>query len=248
MTDRIALILAAGEGKRMDSPLPKVLHRLDGKPLVEWVLDAVEAASIPRAVVIVGHGGEDVRARLASRKGLEFVWQREQKGTGHAVLQAAPLLGDFDGSLVVLSGDVPLIRARTLERLLAVHEERETAVTVITAVLPDPFGYGRIVRDAAGGVERIVEEKDATDEERAIAEINSGTYCFDAKALFHVLPAIGTENATGEQYLTDAVAAFRAEGLPVFPFPVGDHWEIFGINTPEHLRLADRQRRGKDHG
>ncbi|MFH1277697.1 MAG: NTP transferase domain-containing protein [Candidatus Eisenbacteria bacterium] len=240
MKDRAALVLAAGEGKRMKSDLPKVLHRLRGKPLLHWVLDAVESARFPRAVVIVGHGGEAVKA-ASERPGVEFVWQREQKGTGHAVMQAEPLLRDFDGSLVVLSGDVPLVRPGTLERLVSVHEERRAAVTVITAEMPDPTGYGRIVRDAGGEVDRIVEQKDAAPEEREIREINSGTYCFDCRALFEVLPLLRSENAGGEFYLTDTIAKLRERGRVVAPFPVADRWEIFGINTPEHLGLAEKR-------
>lgn len=238
MRERAALVLAAGEGKRMKSDLPKVLHPLRGRPLLHWVLGAIESAGFTRTVVIVGHGGEEVKG-AAGKPGLEFVWQREQKGTGHAVLQAAPLFRGFDGSLVVLSGDVPLIRAKTLESLVALHEERRAAATVITAEMPDPTGYGRIVRDARGSVERIVEQKDATEEERAIREINSGTYCFDARALFEVLPLLRAENAGGELYLTDTISLLRERGREVTPFPVPDRWEIFGINTPEHLGLAE---------
>lgn len=237
MTDRVALILAAGEGTRMKSDLPKVLHPLCGKTLLAWVLDAVEEADYDRAIVVVGHGGDRVREEAIGRS-VEFVTQEEQKGTGHAVLQAEPLLRGFDGTLAVLSGDVPLIRSRTLRELADRHEEDGAGATIITTELPDPAGYGRIVRGENGLVEKIVEEKDASDEERAIREVNSGTYCFRSLPLFEILPRIGTENASGEVYLTDSIAALMARRLPVLPHPVADRWEVFGINTVEHLRLA----------
>ncbi|MFH1679658.1 MAG: NTP transferase domain-containing protein [Candidatus Eisenbacteria bacterium] len=247
MKERAALVLAAGEGKRMRSSLPKVLHVLMNRTLIEWVLEAVGAAGFPRVIVVVGHGGGEVR-RAVSRPEIEFVRQEEQKGTGHAVLQAEPLLGGFGGSLVVLSGDVPFVRPETLEGLVRLHEERGGGATVATAEMPDPAGYGRIVRDGRGGIDRIVEEKDATDEERKIREINSGTYAFDSKALFDALPRVGAENASGEIYLTDVVAILRGEGRSVLPYPVGDRWEIFGINTPEHLEAAAEHAEGRNHG
>ncbi len=247
MRERAALVLAAGEGKRMRSSLPKVLHVLIDKPLIVWVLDAVRAAGFDRAVVVVGHGDEEVR-RAAARPGVEFVRQAEQKGTGHAVLQAAPLLADFGGSLVVLSGDVPLVRAATLAGLVRFHEKEGGAATVVTATMDDPTGYGRIVRGGTRGIDRIVEEKDAAPAEKKIREINSGTYAFDARALFEVLPRIGAENASGEIYLTDAIGILRSMGRAVFPYPIADRWEIFGINTPEHLEAAATHAVGRSHG
>jgi len=245
--ERAALVLAAGEGKRMRSSLPKVLHVLIDKPLIIWVLDAARAAGFDRVAVVVGHGGEEVR-RAVSRPGVEFVRQEEQKGTGHAVLQAAPLLADLDGSLVVLSGDVPFVSAATLAGLVRFHEKEGGAATVVTATMDDPTGYGRIVRGGRGTIDRIVEEKDAAPEEQRIREINSGAYAFDAKTLFQVLPRIGTENASGEIYLTDAIGILRSMGRAVFPYPVADRWEIFGINTPEHLEAAAAHAEGRSNG
>jgi len=232
-----AVVLAAGEGKRMRSPIPKVLHPLAGRPLIAWVLDAARGAGLSRFVIVVGRGGEEVAA-AASGPGVGFVVQHERKGTGHAVQQAEPLLGRHDGPLVILSGDVPLIRAETIGGLLAAHEAGGATATVVTAEMPDPTGYGRIVKGESGLVDRIVEEKDASEEERAIREINSGTYCFDARVLFEALPSLRAENASGEYYLTDTIAVLRGRGLPVRPFPVADRWEIFGINTPAHLEQA----------
>jgi bifunctional UDP-N-acetylglucosamine pyrophosphorylase/glucosamine-1-phosphate N-acetyltransferase len=245
--NRIALVLAAGEGKRMKSKIPKVLHRLKGKTLIERVLDAIDEAGFDRTILIVGHGGEEVR-RTVGHRGVEFAWQHEQKGTGHAVLQAAPLLSDVGGSLVVLSGDVPLIRPSTLRDLACEHEKSLSASTIVTAEFEDPTGYGRIVRGDSGGVERIVEQKDAKPEELAIKEINSGTYCFAVSPLLEVLPKLGNDNASGEYYLTDVIGRFRERDLPVAPYVVGDVWEIFGINTAAHLKQAARHIDRGDHG
>jgi len=248
MTNRAAVVLAAGEGKRMKSDLPKVLHPLKGRPLLLWVLDAIAGAGLERTVVIIGHGGEEVRRAVGEREGVEFVWQREQRGTGHAVQQTASRFDGFDGAVVILSGDVPLVRPTTITDLLAAHEERGATATVVTTEMADPTGYGRILRDPEGAVDRIVEEKDATDSIRRIREINSGTYAFDAARLFAVLPLLRDANASGEFYLTDTIALLRAEGLLVVPYPVGDGWEVFGINKPEHLRAAEDHLNGREHG
>jgi len=245
--ERAAVVLAAGEGTRMETDLPKVLHRLGDRTLIDWVLDAAAGAGAGRTIVVVGHGGDRVR-REAERPGVEFVRQRERKGTGHAVLQAASALARFDGSLLVLSGDVPLLRGATLRGLAESHEESGAAATVITALLDDPFGYGRVIRDGTGGIDRIVEEKDARAREREIREINAGTYVFEARELFAFLPTLRPENAGGELYLTDVVGALHAAGRPVFPYPVGDAWEVFGINTQEHLRRAAAHLDGRNHG
>lgn len=239
MSQRVAVVLAAGEGTRMKSDLPKVLHELHGKPLLGWVLDAIDAAGYDRTIVIIGHEGERVQ-RAVEARGVEFAWQREQLGTGHAVLQARDALGDAEGQVTVLSGDVPLIRPETLAELMRVHRENDAAATVMTAEFEDPTGYGRIVRDRSGMVERIVEQKDASDEEKRIREINSGTYTFEIGPLFEILPRLGNANASGEYYLTDVVAELRARGEGVYPFVVPDVWEIFGINTKDHLALAAR--------
>lgn len=239
MSERVAVVLAAGEGTRMRSKLPKVLHELHGKPLIGWVLAAIEAAGYDRTVVIIGHKGEMVRRALGDHD-VEFAWQREQLGTGHAVLQARDALRSASGQVTVLSGDVPLVRPETLAELVRVHREQGAAATVMTAEFDDPTGYGRIVRGENGMVERIVEQKDASEDEKRIREINSGTYTFEIEPLFEILPALGNSNASGEYYLTDVVAALRARGDGVVPFVVKDVWEIFGINTPEHLALASR--------
>jgi len=247
VTGRAAIILAAGEGKRMHSDLPKVLHRVAERPLLRWVLDAVSGAGFERTVVVIGREAERIRQAVGAA-GVEFVLQKERRGTGHAVLQTEPFLQDFDGSVVVLSGDVPLIRKETLIDLVLRHEKKRAAATVVTAEMADPTGYGRIVRTPGGMIERIVEEKDAAPAERKIREVNAGTYCFQARALFRALPFLSADNAGGEYYLTDTIAVLREKGLPVFPFPIGDSWEVFGVNTQEHLRLLEERMKGRDDG
>ncbi len=243
--NRTALILAAGEGTRMESSLPKVLHMLKGRPLLSWVLDAIDETGFDRTIVVIGHEGKRVQEAVANR-GVEFVWQREQKGTGHAVLQAAPLLARRGGSVAILSGDVPLVQAETLNSLLAEHEAAGASATVMTAEFDDPSGYGRIIRSTDGMIDRIVEQKDASETERRVKEINSGTYCFAVNPLYDVLPTLGMDNAGGEYYLTDVIARFRERRLAVYPFVVEDVWEIFGINTKKHLSLVEERIAGEE--
>ena len=230
----IALILAAGEGTRMKSEKPKVAHEILGVPMVRWVVDAAREAGCERAVAITGHRAEAVEALLGD---VEYVRQDRQLGTGHAVMCAQDALGDFHGSLVVLSGDTPLLRASTISGLVAMRESAGAVLTVLTAHLPDPSGYGRIVRDRDGNVARIVEEKDCTPEQRAITEINTGTYCFDSRVLFAHLDRLTTENVQGEYYLTDMVSVFVAEGLTVSATLTDDPLETLGVNS--RVQLAD---------
>jgi len=230
-----ALILAAGEGTRMKSALPKVAHEILGKPLVGWVIDAAEKAGCVRTVVITGHGAEKVEALIGD---VPTARQDKQLGTGHAVMCARDALGKPEGSLVVLSGDSPLITPDTIAGLVAMRESSGAAVTVLTTHLPDPTGYGRIVRDRDGGVDRIVEEKDAGADERAITEVNTGTYCFDAAVLFAHLDRLTSDNAQGEYYLTDMVAVFNAEGLEVAALTTDDPLETLGVNSRVQLAEA----------
>jgi bifunctional UDP-N-acetylglucosamine pyrophosphorylase/glucosamine-1-phosphate N-acetyltransferase len=230
----IALILAAGEGTRMKSDKPKVAHEILGLPMVRWVVDAAREAGCERSVAITGHRAEQVEALLGD---VECVRQDQQLGTGHAVMCAQAALGDFHGSLLVLSGDTPLLRASTISGLVAMRESAGAVLTLLTATLPDPTGYGRIVRDRDGNVARIVEEKDCTPEQRAIAEVNTGTYCFDSRVLFAHLDRLTTENVQGEYYLTDMVSVFVAEGLTVSATLTDDPLETLGVNS--RLQLAD---------
>ena len=235
MTHPHIVILAAGKGTRMKSGLPKVLHRAGELPLIEHVLRTAGALEPASTVLIIGHHAGMVQGALAKRPGLQFATQQPQLGTGHALLQAEPALQGQRGTVVLLSGDVPLLRASTLERLVAVHTERKAAATVLTAVIDHPDGYGRIVRDADGGIRAIVEHKDATAEQRAIAEINSGIYAFDLAPLFGALREVGASNAQGEYYLPDLVSIYRARGLVVETVVTGDPEEILGVNSRKEL-------------
>jgi bifunctional UDP-N-acetylglucosamine pyrophosphorylase/glucosamine-1-phosphate N-acetyltransferase len=234
MPDVHIVILAAGKGTRMKSGLPKVLHRVAGLPLIEHVLRSADFLRPSSVVAVVGHGAEQVRESLGKRPELTFAEQAPQLGTGHALLQAEPHLAEARGTLVLLSGDVPLLRGATLQRLVAHHQERKAAVTVLTAGLDAPDGYGRIVRDG-GRIAAIVEHRDATPAERAIREINSGIYAFDIAPLFGALREIGPGNAQGEYYLPDLVKIYRSRGLAVETVTLEDPREILGVNSRSEL-------------
>jgi len=236
---RAAIILAAGQGTRMKSDLPKVLHEIDGVPMVRYVIWTVKAAGLDRTVLVVGYQADRVREACATDT-VEFVLQEEQLGTGHAVMQAHPALEGFGGTVVILNGDVPGLRAPTLRDFVEAHEASGAAATVLTARLPDPTGYGRIVRDADGSLLRIVEQRDASEAERALDEVNSGLFCFDATKLFDTLSRAGRNNAQNEYYLTDAIEMMRSAGLPVRAHLVDDSREVAGVNTLDELESARR--------
>lgn len=232
-----ALILAAGEGTRMKSDLPKVAHRILGVPMVRLVVQAAEAAGCDRIVAVTGHKAEAVEALIED---VTCVRQDRQLGTGHAVMCAHSALGDVSGSLVVLSGDTPLMSPDTISGLVAMRETSGAAVTVLTTHMTDPTGYGRIVRDRDGNVATIVEEKDCTPQQRRIDEVNTGTYCFDAGVLFAHLDRLTTENAQGEYYLTDMIVVFNGEGLTVSATVTDDPLETLGVNSRVQLAEATR--------
>ena len=234
MSDVHVVILAAGKGTRMKSSQPKVLHRAAGLPLIEHVLRVADALSPHTTVVVVGHGADSVKDALRKRLGLRFALQEPQLGTGHALLQTESALAGARGTLVMLSGDVPLLRPDTLRALVAGHDATRAAATVLTARVDRPYGYGRIVRKDAA-IAAIVEEKDATAAERAIDEINSGIYAFDLAPLFDALRTIGSANAQGEYYLPDLVRIYRARGLAVETVSLGDSREILGVNSRKEL-------------
>ena len=238
-----AIVLAAGAGTRMKSDKPKVAHEVLGKPLVRWVVDAAEEAGIARIVAVVGHKREQVEPLVSDKASI--VVQAEQRGTADAVLSCRDELADFDGSVLVLSGDCPLITSATMRALVDMRERENAAVVVLTMRPDDPFGYGRIIRDESGQVERIVEQKDATPEEAAVTECNSGFYCFDAKALFEALGQVGSDNAQGEFYLTDVLEISRNAGRAVVAYEAPDVIECLGINTPEQLAEIERIARGR---
>lgn len=230
----VAIVLAAGKGTRMGSDLPKVLHRLADEPLVAFPVRAALAAGVERVVVVVGHGGEQVRAAVADASpGAAFAEQHEQRGTGHAVLCALPAIAGAAGPVLILSGDVPLLAAATLRRLVDAAARGSSGLALATFRPADPTGYGRILRDRAGRVVGIREERDSSPAEREIRECNAGVYCVDAGLLREELPAIGTDNAQGEIYLTDLVGRAAARG-EVVAVEV-DAVEVAGVNTREHL-------------
>ena len=237
MANLTAVILAAGKGTRMKSKLPKVLHKVGGHPMLEHVMDAAEAAGCRDNVVVIGHGAELVRELVGDRARIAL--QAEQLGTGHAVLQAADTLKDFTGTVMILCGDTPLLEAEELEKFYAEHVKSGAAATVMSALMDDPFGYGRILRDANGDVAGIVEQKDASEEQKQIKEINTGNYCVEAPLLFEVLRTLGNDNAQGEYYLTDVLAKLRAMGKKVGGVITADSEMIMGVNSRRQLAEAE---------
>ena len=230
----IAIILAAGPGKRMGAVKPKVLMALDGKPLVIWVLEAVRTAGIKRVIVVIGHQGEQVQQVLDGFD-VEFVWQRPLLGTGHAVQQTENLLKSHAGPVAVLLGDVPRIRPETIRGLISTHCEAKASATVLTAVIDDPAGYGRIVRRSDGTLDRIVEARDADLKIKAIKEINTGTMCFYAPDLLAALPAVTSDNAQQEYYLTDVIGILQKSGLLVHGYQTHDPRDALGANSQSQL-------------
>ncbi len=235
MTDLHVVVLAAGQGTRMKSTLPKILHPIAGRAMVERVLRTSAALDPATTTLIVGHQAAVVRDRLApSHPHLQFAIQEPQRGTAHALQQAEPVLAGRTGTVVLLSGDVPLLSADTLRRLVDAHRTAGAAATVVTAVLDRPYGYGRVVRKN-GHIARIVEERDASPTERKLHEINSGIYAFDLEPLFDALRSIASHNAQGEYYLTDLVGIYRRRKLPVETLVVDNPQEIRGINSRSEL-------------
>ncbi|MEI6756419.1 MAG: UDP-N-acetylglucosamine pyrophosphorylase [Chlorobium sp.] len=234
------IIMAAGKGTRMQSELPKVLHPANGRPLIEYVLDTASLLDPEKIVLIIGHQAELVKKAVAAYP-VTTALQEPQLGTGHAIMQAEANLGNFEGEVLILSGDAPLVKASTLQKLIAFHRSANATATVLTAELGDPTGYGRVIREKqSDSVLKIVEQKDASEEERAVREINSGVYAFNASLLFKALRQIGTNNAQKEYYLTDVFGICFQNGQKVCAFRTDNPDEIIGINTPEQLIEAER--------
>jgi bifunctional UDP-N-acetylglucosamine pyrophosphorylase/glucosamine-1-phosphate N-acetyltransferase len=249
----VAVILAAGKGTRMQSDLPKVMHPVLGRPMVHWVVDAALAAGATKTVLVIGHGAQLVRDYFAQQTDLagkvEFALQEQQLGTGHAVMMAK---GNLEADAAhtdafVLCGDGPLIRPDTLATLLSLHRREEAAATLATSVIADPKGYGRIVRDAAGKLARIVEQKDASEAERAIREINPSYYCFRTDDLFRALARVGNTNASGEYYITDVFELLRNDGRTVAAVDAVPPEDVLSVNDPVQLAEVDSILR-KRHG
>ncbi len=237
MTSRITtvVVLAAGQGKRMHSPLPKVLHPVCGRPMLLWVLDAARAVEPERVVVVLGHGGEQVLPQLPA--GCEVALQERQLGTGHAVLAAAGRL--LPGQMLVLPGDTPLVTGEALQNLVGDHAGSGAAATVLTMELKDPTGYGRVVRDGGGAVLRIVEHRDATAEELAVHEVNSGMYVLPVGETLDVLAGVGADNDQQEIYLTDVIAGLRSRGATVAASKLSDPTLVLGVNSREELAQVE---------
>jgi len=235
MNDLVAVIMAAGKGTRMKSKLPKVMHSLAGKTLIEHVLDTVSKVGIKRPLVIVGHGRDQIEALISERA--QLVAQTDQLGTGHAVMQALPYLEGAQ-TVLVLSGDQPLLTAQTLQTLIKLHEGQGVSATVLTATMAQPFGYGRVIKNGEMVV-KIAEEKDATPEQRQTKEINTGTYCFKASALKEALAKITTQNAQGEYYLTEVFDVLLKLGEKVLAYCTPDSNEALGINSRAQLAEAE---------
>lgn len=225
-----AIIMAAGKGTRMKSDLPKVLHQVCGKSMLDHVIDTVAGLKPENIFVIVGHESDKVISSFDNRVNLTWVEQKEQHGTGHAVMQVVPYLKNYDGNVLILSGDVPLITQETVKNLISFQQDNSLEATIMTTILDNPFGYGRILKDENENVVGIVEEKDSTQEQKLIKEINSGTYCFNWTNLNLALKEITPKNAQGEYYLTDAIKLFSSRNLKMKTFCINNIEEVLGVN------------------
>lgn len=238
MTKRFAVVLAAGQGTRMKSKLYKVMHPVMGKPMVGHVVDQALKAEIDNIVTVTGVGAETVQDYLGDKS--KYVLQEEQLGTAHAVQQAEPILGNEEGTTVVICGDTPLLTKETLEGLMSHHEKAGAKATVLTAHADDPFGYGRVIRLEDGSVSKIVEQKDASEEEQAVQEINTGTYCFDNKALFEALKKVDNDNVQGEFYLPDVMEILKNQEELITGYQLTVKEEALGVNDRVALAEANR--------
>lgn len=237
MRETKAIILAAGKGSRMKSDLPKVLHAVNGKPMIEYSIEKVRSLGIEEVIVVVGYKREQVQETLGGL--VRYAVQDQQLGTGHAVMMARDLLEGFDGNVVVLYGDMPLINPETIRRLIETREQDDAKAALLTIVLDNPPDFGRIVRDEQGRIQRIVEVRDASPQELKIKEVNVGMYCFDCQELLAALESLDNDNAQNEYYLTDVVGIMCDRGLRVETVVTENLEETLGINDPRHLRFAE---------
>lgn len=238
MENLYAVVLAAGKGTRMKSKKHKVLHPICGKPIVKHIFDRLRELKTDQTICIIGYQGETLRTALQEEEVL-LVEQKEQLGTAHAILQAESVLAEKEGTTLVMNGDHPLFTRETLHHLVTAHQESGAAATVLTACLDDPSGYGRVIRTEEGSVERIVEHKDATKEERLINEINTGTFCFDNQKLFSAIHKVRNDNAQGEYYLPDVLSILIEQGDHVGAVQLADPGEAMGVNDRNQLAQAD---------
>lgn len=237
MNNLVAIILAAGKGTRMHSKYPKVLHKVGGKPMLQHVIDAADICGADKKVIIVGHEAEMVETMVGSQGTIAL--QAEQLGTGHAVMQTADALNNFNGTALILCGDTPLLDGEELKKFCEAHKKSGAAATVLTAIMDEPFGYGRIIRDINDNVEGIVEQKDATEAQKSIKEINTGIYCIECPQLFEALSTLTNNNAQGEYYLTDVLQKLRAAGQKIGGISTTDSDMVMGINSRRQLAVAE---------
>ena len=235
MNAPIAIVLAAGKGTRMNSDLPKVLCQANGRPLVEYVLDSLRDAGVEKLIVVVGYKGDDVKQQLAKYENIQYAIQSEQRGTGHAVMMCTENMKDHDGSVVVVAGDSPMLQSSSIKALLDDYAANRPGCILGTLIHDNPKGLGRIVRDESGKFTGIVEEKDATEDQRKINEVNMSTYVFDGQKLLGALDRLTDENAQGEYYITDVPSIMMADNEDVRALPVLKPIEALSVNTVEHL-------------
>ncbi|MCK6496111.1 bifunctional UDP-N-acetylglucosamine diphosphorylase/glucosamine-1-phosphate N-acetyltransferase GlmU [bacterium] len=235
-----SVILAAGDGTRLRSNRPKVLHEVCGHPMLHYVLRVAAEAAADRHVIVVGYEGEQICQTFAGRSDVIFAEQKERLGTGHAVQMTREAFEGYEGDILILAGDTPLLTAQTLQNLVQWHRHQEAAVTILTTEMPEPRGYGRILRYEDNRLQGIVEEKDANRYERAIREINTGSYCFDARALFEALDQVTPQNVQNEYYLTDCVRILVEQGHRAEAVITDDHTEAIGVNTRVQLAEAEK--------
>src|SRR5574341_780131 len=239
LSNTVAVILAGGKGKRMDSKLPKVLHKIAGKPLISHVISTAQSLGIKRIIVVIGYKGELVKKALA-KDNIEIVWQKKQLGTGHALMQNQKLLKNFSGRIMVLCEDVLFLSSESIINVLKEHINNKAQATVLTTVVKDASGYGRIVRNQQNLVEKIVEDKEASKKEKKIIEINTGTFCFEAREIFNLLKQIKADNKSKEYYLTDVVKLLNQQGKKVAAVKSLIKWEALGINSTGQLKELEK--------
>jgi bifunctional UDP-N-acetylglucosamine pyrophosphorylase / glucosamine-1-phosphate N-acetyltransferase len=248
MKPNIAVVLAAGKGTRMKSDLPKVLLEVCGRPMIEYVLDALFAGGVQRAIVVVGHQAERVCATLNGRRGIDFALQTEQLGTGHAVMACREQLLEHDGPVLTVTGDSPLMQAESIAGLLAEYARRPAACVLGTAHKADPAGLGRIIRNSRGEFQAIVEHRDATQEQLRITEVNMSYYVFDCRDLLSTLGDLRPDNRQGEYYITDAPGLLASRGKEVRAVPILKPCESLGINTLDELAIVEQEMRRLRNG
>lgn len=248
MSDKVAIILAAGISSRMNTKLPKVLHEICGRPMLAYVVDACRQAGVQKLYVIVGYGKDQVINYFSGDKDITWVEQKEQKGTGHAVLCCKEHLADFNGDTLIICGDMPLIRAEIVKTLTEKHQKETSAATLATAILDEPAGYGRIIRDSYGNIQGIIEEADCTPEQKTIKEVNPSYYCFKNKVLFEALAKVTPNNVKNEYYLTDALHLIIKAGHKVIAVTAVAAQDAIGVNSRQQLSEAGKimQRRIQD--